>query len=240
MFTKVTAMSRVRTAIVKLRARNRAAVQNQSDPLAWPRPQDSVGTSLTKIAGRTYWSTKGAGCAVDQVFQEIWPKLKVHLEANTETTCVLVLWTVYMVGPEPAATVPTVVICCQDDSYRRTAMESISESRILDGYPGFASAHLAEPPDTQGSLVLLMAPLGIGVLLVEAQRGYRTYRLQMSPPQSNLRHQPRLVCQQIRQEGLVPLHRFTVFITERRMKEGGCSGDRYSLSLHLVEQQTRP
>ncbi|KAF3053868.1 hypothetical protein E8E11_011407 [Didymella keratinophila] len=39
-------------------------------------------------------------------------------------------------------------------------MKSISESKILDDYPGFASAHLAEPPDTQGSLVLLMAPPG--------------------------------------------------------------------------------
>ena len=148
-------LSAAKTNLLKLREKGETLSKAKVDQPCWPHPEHSVGEFLDKISGKKYWDTKGPRCPVNKSFMALLPDLSAYLEAHTEPTPTIVFWTVYMVGTKPSNTVPTIVVCCEDETYRKAVVAAIRESGILEEYPGFSTSHLPEPLMSDGPLALM-------------------------------------------------------------------------------------
>ncbi|KAH7384243.1 hypothetical protein DE146DRAFT_218844 [Phaeosphaeria sp. MPI-PUGE-AT-0046c] len=138
-------------AFAKLRhATTKAA---RTCPTPWPEPEESIGTFEAKLGSLSCWKAVGPA---REAWEQIYPKVKSHLETYTEPLATTsVIWIYRMIGSTPKASAPTIVFCCDEKVHRKAAKRAIANSEVLMGYNGIQLADLPRVPGSTGTLVVM-------------------------------------------------------------------------------------
>jgi hypothetical protein len=110
----------------------------------WPCARDCVGRFIAKIGSQSCWEAVGPARATYQI---ISPIIKQYLDTYSEPTPTWITWSLYMVGNSPETTIPTIIFCCENESYRKLIRNMVRDSPVLDQYMGITLKHLPRAPD---------------------------------------------------------------------------------------------
>jgi peptide-N4-(N-acetyl-beta-glucosaminyl)asparagine amidase len=110
----------------------------------WPCARDCVGRFIAKIGSQSCWEAVGPARATYQI---ISPVIKQYLDTYSEPTPTWITWSLYMVGNSPETTIPTIIFCCENESYRKLIRNMVRDSAVLDQYMGVTLKHLPRAPD---------------------------------------------------------------------------------------------
>jgi peptide-N4-(N-acetyl-beta-glucosaminyl)asparagine amidase len=120
---------------------------NRRNKPRWPKPEDSTGDYIGLMKGKDqYWKATGPA---RETFKRLALEIKPELEkcADAVPGSSWVTWSIYMVGPTPQTTVPTVIFICDELKPRKDAWKLIQKGDILQRYPGMKSGHMSSAPE---------------------------------------------------------------------------------------------
>jgi hypothetical protein len=115
-------------------------------PVKWDCPAESLGALVGPLHGGRYQCWEAAGKA-RQVFTKLRIEIKEYLEATTISTCDIISWSMYMIGPTPDKAAPKVLICSTNSKVRKSIRKSLEHSGIMKNYPGVGLGDTSTLPD---------------------------------------------------------------------------------------------
>jgi len=154
--------------------------KNGEGPAAvrWPNPEQSIGPEVLQFRGKTFWESIGpAREAWDAggLRNEVRDCITNHNESTNQQFPGILIFNLYMVGRDRGTAKPMVIFLSKDPSLRRSAMDAVRESRIMDNYPQFC---LGAMPDSAG----LIATENVETDVEVKQRYMGPYRRVLSLP----------------------------------------------------------
>jgi peptide-N4-(N-acetyl-beta-glucosaminyl)asparagine amidase len=142
----------------------------------WLHPEESTGELFRGInLGRKFcWEAIGPA---RETFTTLAAEIKAYLDSQSEPISSPVTWTMYMIGPTPESSRPTVMFCGADKSSRNLIKETIDNSGLLDRYPGIETGgcsqefRLLAMEDAMDHITPTICPVEKGILYSHQSAG---------------------------------------------------------------------